>query len=283
MELHWLHWIRCLNWIGNCWIELNWIVLDWLELHWSASNSKSSLFLILKWTEPNRITFEVKWIKLDWVELIWIEMHCIGLNWSESNDIELFSWIDLNGIEWTDHYSDDLPNLLGIQCRQAWTHIQVFWRPSQTYTKSDRFPLWNCSRTALAYIPLCWRPSRTLWKSDTFPLWICSWLVLAGTDPYSTILATFTHLLEIQYFWLSEFAPGQLWQPLVHISQFWGPSQLEIHYCSFMNLLPDGFDGHGPIFHYSDNLHKPIGNPNLFLCEIAPGRRWRAWTPTPLF
>jgi len=189
-----------LNWIKLDWTNLDWIELDGIVLTWIAMRRIELKFIVIldleiKWAGPNHI--EVKWIELDWVELISIEMNCIGLNWIESNEIQLRSWNDLNGIEWTDHYSDDLPNLLGIQYRQVRTHIQVVWRPSQTYMKSDHFPLWNCSQTALAYIPLCGRPSQTLWKSDTFPLWICSWVVWAGTDPYSTFLATFTHLLEI--------------------------------------------------------------------------------------
>ena len=40
-----------------------------------------------------------------------------------------------------------------------------------------------------------------------------------------------------------------------------------------MNLLPDGLGGH------SENLHKHIRNPILFLYELAPGRLWQPLVP----
>ena len=110
-------------------------------------------------------------------------------------------------------------------------------------------------------------------------------------------------------FCLSEFDPGLLWQLLGHISEFWRPSQLEIQYASCMNWIPDCFDGHGLLVHYSGDLHKPVRNskcsfvnllldsfggrgpivhysedlrklilnPTLFLYKLAAGRDWWTW------
>ena len=163
---------------------------------------------------------------------------------------------------------------------------------------------------------LFWRPSKTYKKSDTFPLWTCSWTALSTTGPYSTILTTFANLLEIQHFsfmnllpdgfgrrgptsyysddlhkpilnpisFLHQFAPGRLWRrgPILHYyDNLHKPITNQQLFLD--EFVLDSFGSHRCTFCYSHDFNKPIRNSSCFPYEFVPGRLWRARAHIPLF
>ena len=150
--------------------------------------------------------------------------------------------------------------------------------------------------------------SDDLHKPLEIQYFVCSFTASTGTIPYSSILMTFVNVLEIQHcscmhLLLDGFGSRgsidnyshDLHEPILNpifvyitllpdgfgghspcsiiLATFTNLSVLEIKRCSYMNLLPDSFGGH------SENLHKHIRNPILFLCELAPGRLWQPLVP----
>jgi len=90
--------------------------------------------------------------------------------------------------------------------------------------------------------------------------------VLADADPYSSILTTFANLCGIRSFSFMKLLSDGVGLYSTMLTTFTNP--LEIRYVSFMNLLLGGFGRHGPIFHYSGDLHTPIRNLICFIFRI---------------